>query len=50
MFGVGADFNFNELVGIRLQYENLGNLAGSPNDGTARLTASVISVGFILHN
>jgi OOP family OmpA-OmpF porin len=45
MYGVGADFNFNKQVGIRLQYESLGNMAGTDPTSGSQITASDVSLG-----
>lgn len=44
MYGVGGQYNINKQVGIRLEYENLGN---ATNSGSNDLAASTISVGVV---
>lgn len=44
LFGVGGQYNINKQVGIRLEYDNLGNVT---NSGSNDLAASSISVGAV---
>jgi OOP family OmpA-OmpF porin len=44
MYGIGAQYNFNQQVGLRLQYENLGK---ATNSGVNDLTASTLSLGVV---
>ncbi len=45
MYGVGADFNFNKQVGLRLQYESLGNMMGTDPVSGSQITATDVSLG-----
>jgi len=47
MYGVGADFNINKNVGIRVQYENLGNVMGTDPVSGSQITASDVALGVI---
>jgi len=44
LVGVGGQYNINKRVGIRLEYDNLGNVT---NTGSNDLAASTISVGAV---
>jgi OOP family OmpA-OmpF porin len=44
MFGVGGQYNINQQVGIRLQYESLGK---TTNAGTNDMTVSTLSLGAV---
>lgn len=44
LYGIGAQYNFNQQVGVRLQYANLGK---ATNSGTNDLSASTISLGVV---
>ena len=44
LFGVGGQYNINQQVGIRLQYESLGK---ATNSGTNDITASTLSLGVV---
>lgn len=44
LFGVGGQYNINQQVGIRLQYESLGK---ATNTGTNDMTASTLSLGAV---
>jgi OOP family OmpA-OmpF porin len=44
MYGVGADYNINKQLGIRLQYENFGNTVTSAT-GSTQAIASDVALG-----
>jgi len=44
MYGVGAQYNVNQQMGVRLQYENLGKTTDS---GTSDVEVSALSVGVV---
>ena len=44
MFGVGGQYNINQQIGIRLQYESLGKAS---NTGTNDTTVSALSLGAV---
>jgi len=46
MAGVGADYNVNKNVGVRLQYESLGNMDGTAA-GSTQTTGSDVALGVL---
>ena len=44
MFGVGGQYNINQNIGVRLQYENLGK---ATNSGTDDVAVSTLSAGVV---
>ena len=44
MFGVGGQYNINQQLGVRLQYENLGKVT---NSGSDDLSATTLSLGVV---
>lgn len=46
-FGVGAQYNFNKNVGVRVQYEDLGTFGDSSTTGTSKV--QLISAGVLYY-